>query len=410
MKNSIYLMLAIFLLTNCSVNKSENDEDRLIINNDETELSNRTLILDQVLEVDTTSENGFRSKKVNFDLKLENELSSPVLNGTTLQANMISIDEGNSRWLISYNVQGATYLGGVDVAQVTGNGKNINLRSNVGFLDSDVNAVITSDNFMYAALSTSNIDITDDGERSVIQRITMSGFSIVEETSETNSVPSFAGTSVFVDDDVVLITSGNTGGVSIFNEDLNELGYVEIQDARWVQSDNENIYVLAGDSDGDNQGSIIIIDKINFQIINTYPFEGAYTPESKNNFEVVNNLAIIAAGFEGVKFMDLTNGSILATINIPDASELGLPESVVTTNSVSVDDDKIFISNGEAGVYVAESDIEIENIVDDSFEITMLGKIQFGDLESVNHVTYRNKLLLVAAGIGGVKVVSLTDK
>jgi len=38
-------------------------------------------------------------------------------------------------------------------------------------------------------------------------------------------------------------------------------------------------------------------------------------------------------------------------------------------------------------------------------DITVLGKLRFDDLQSANHVAYKNKYLLVAAGLGGVKVV-----
>ena len=37
----------------------------------------------------------------------------------------------------------------------------------------------------------------------------------------------------------------------------------------------------------------------------------------------------------------------------------------------------------------------------------MLGHLGFADLESVNHVDYENKRLLVAAGLGGLKIVRI---
>ena len=81
---------------------------------------------------------------------------------------------------------------------------------------------------------------------------------------------------------------------------------------------------------------------------------------------------------------------------------------MVVTNAVAVDGDLMFISNGEAGVYVATSELDFEDHdCDESPEITMLGQLQFGDLESVNHVEYENDYLFVAAGLGGVKVVEV---
>ena len=37
----------------------------------------------------------------------------------------------------------------------------------------------------------------------------------------------------------------------------------------------------------------------------------------------------------------------------------------------------------------------------------MLGRLVFDDLQSVNHVELDNDLLIIAAGLGGVKVVAV---
>jgi hypothetical protein len=89
---------------------------------------------------------------------------------------------------------------------------------------------------------------------------------------------------------------------------------------------------------------------------------------------------------------------------------LGLPRDVVVTNAVSAEGDLLFISNGEAGVYVAQ-------VINTTFDqdwgetrhtINVLGKLQFGPMESVNHVAYQDGLLIVASGLGGLKVVRLS--
>ena len=35
----------------------------------------------------------------------------------------------------------------------------------------------------------------------------------------------------------------------------------------------------------------------------------------------------------------------------------------------------------------------------------MMGHLRFDDMTSVNHVDYENRLLLIAAGLGGLKIV-----
>ena len=83
---------------------------------------------------------------------------------------------------------------------------------------------------------------------------------------------------------------------------------------------------------------------------------------------------------------------------------------MVVTNAVSVDDDLMFISNGEAGVYVAEASSRFDGNNCDPQNITMLGKLRFDDLQSANHVDYKSGYLYVAAGLGGVKVVRVSLK
>ena len=51
--------------------------------------------------------------------------------------------------------------------------------------------------------------------------------------------------------------------------------------------------------------------------------------------------------------MCLDDGQIVGSVPLPDPADLQLDPSVVVTNPVTVDEDLMFISNGEAGVYVA---------------------------------------------------------
>jgi len=97
---------------------------------------------------------------------------------------------------------------------------------------------------------------------------------------------------------------------------------------------------------------------------------------------------------------------------LPDNNSLGLPKSVVVTNAVAVDTAAggtlMFISNGEAGIYVARSDTPFSaDWGETPHTISIVGKLRFGNLQSVNHVTYSDGRLIVAAGTGGVKIVRL---
>ena len=138
----------------------------------------------------------------------------------------------------------------------------------------------------------------------------------------------------------------------------------------------------------------------------TFPFPGADVPESKSTVEVAGGKAFIAAGSAGVQVMCLDNGQIVGSVPRPDPEALGLSPERVVTNAVTVDEDLMFISNGEAGVYVAAGAEDFASTACDApLDLTVLGHLRFDDLESVNHVDYKYRRLVVAAGLGGVKIV-----
>ena len=78
------------------------------------------------------------------------------------------------------------------------------------------------------------------------------------------------------------------------------------------------------------------------------------------------------------------------------------------TNAVAIDQDLLFISNGEAGVYMAQGSQAFSATGAETQQtITMIGRLRFANLQSVNHVAIQNKYLIIAAGLGGLKIVQV---
>ena len=93
---------------------------------------------------------------------------------------------------------------------------------------------------------------------------------------------------------------------------------------------------------------------------------------------------------------------------VPLPTDTGPDSSVVVTNAVSADGKLVFISNGEAGVYLSQGTEKFKNSgSEESQDITLLGKLRFDDLQSVNHVAYEDDTLFVATGLGGLKIVKV---
>ena len=282
------------------------------------------------------------------------------------------------------------------------------LRSSLQFATSDVSAVFTDGSWAYAATATSDLGFTSP---SVLERIRIQSDRFqIDPGNMRIRLTSFAATSAMATNNHVYATSGNGGHVFAFDDNtLALVGQYALADARWVAWDDpgNRVVVLQG-----TPGRLAVFQENSFPggsmtLLNTYSFPGANVAEAKSAVEVAGSKAYIAAGTAGVQVMCLSTGAIIATVPIPNPASLGLDPSVVVTNAVTVDNDLMFISNGEAGVYAAAGSRSFEDTSCSPMTITVLGKLRFSNLQSVNHVVYRNDRLFIAAGVGGTKVVDV---
>jgi hypothetical protein len=142
--------------------------------------------------------------------------------------------------------------------------------------------------------------------------------------------------------------------------------------------------------------------------VGNFPFAGADIAQSKSQAELVGGKAFIAAGDSGVQVISASTGLKVGAVPRPNPDSLGLSPSVVVTNAVAIDQDLMFISNGEAGVYLAQGSQVFSSTGSETAQtITMRGKLRFGSLQSVNHVALQSGLLIIAAGLGGLKIVQV---
>ena len=147
----------------------------------------------------------------------------------------------------------------------------------------------------------------------------------------------------------VYVTTGNTGGLYTLSASALEIeSFVRLDDARWVDTDGKSFAVAQG-----TPGRITLFDQAAKSGLGTFPFKGAGIAESKSTVRVIGGKALIAAGDGGVQVMNLADGTILGSM--PRMAVPGLDPGRSVTNAVDGARRHLFISNGEAGVYVAES-------------------------------------------------------
>jgi len=417
------LLILVFGLIGCNVNNEIVDENKpddttYRISNDETKLSERLTDSDFDIVIVPVSPVAEKVDGQSISLQLIANIKTPVVDGVQTMATMASVSKGSDRVTVSYSVRGAVYKGGIDFLEVAGGSAPVRgtratpvrVRASIEFTNAKANAVYVGDSHIFIAHSSDDPLLTQDEGYSAVQIFEHSGFTI-SSNSDQAGLPGFAANSIHALDNTVYVTSGSNAGLSSFNfEDKNlskKNGYIDIPEARWVDANNERIVVLASNP-ASGIGSLYVLSVNEGTVLNKFTFEGADTPEAKNTVEIKGDLALIAAGRSGTHLIDLNTGELIANIPIPDPSKLGLSPSVVESNAASADEEYIFIANGEAGVYVAVASKNLnEYVTGDPLTVELLGSLTFDELQSANHVSYRDQRLVVAAGLGGVKVVNL---
>lgn len=352
--------------------------------------------------------NVYAKNKKNIRLKLKAYLIPPQVEGELVQATAVTVSKDARGAVISYNMRGAPRLGAVDLVTFPKRSRP-RLSSTILFSDSDINSVTADGVQVYAAVATEDPGFTGPA---VMERIRIKYDKMILDDNARVQLSSYAATSAVVTDNAVYATSGDGGHVAAFDrETLAKLGEYPLNDARWVAWDEQGGRIVVAQG---TPGTLSVFEEGVFpggsmNLINSFAFPGANIPESKSTVAVEGGKAFIAAGTDGVQIMCLDNGQILGSVPRPDPASLGLDPAVVVTNSVSVDDELLFISNGEAGVYVARASDEFEDTgCNQNIDLTLLGKLQFGEQQSVNHVAVIKNYLLIAAGTGGFKIVEVS--
>jgi len=386
-------LTSLLTLASCITNESNKN---IVVENNSEALSSRVIYTNKVIEIVDNSNNNKPTqapKKEDALLTLIAEVDPPSYEGTTLQATEVII-KGNKAY-VSYNVAGETMLGAIEVFNITKE-DNPELESSVILTDTDVNGITVHGNDLYFAGASSTL-------HAMLARMKMNAGKLTDEITIID-LPGFAGTDVDVSGNFVYATSGDNAGVSILNKsDLSLFSYHVVDDARGVDVDNDGVVVVYGTDAG-----IITFDQNSGVLQNDFPLNGATISESKSTVEVKKGKAILALGDGGTQIVCTTTGEVIDSIPVPIV--IGLDASKAITNSATAYKTALFMSNGEAGAYIALAENSFSNNNCDVENLTMLGKLQLEDEQSVNHILFRNNTLFVASGTGGLKIleVSLT--
>jgi hypothetical protein len=412
----MYRILLVIVLTGLVfVGCDDNDPPRYTINNDSGSMGHR-MNYPSGTEKDISIDGPDAPGGVN--LVLIAEVFPPVINGVSLQASSVFATDPDKA-LVSYNIQGAARYGAIDYLSDLIDGTPY-LRSSISYQSSEISSVYVETGKKPKVNKKSNWVIgvgasdMNSGDPAVMERIEL----IHDEFSNNaykHQLSGYAGTAAIGNGHQMFVASGTSGAVAAFdNDDFASEDSMDFDDARWVAyyklgTGGKQIAVLQG---GAANGTLTILDTDPISIDEEYVVPGVNVVGAKNTVEIARHRAFVAAGPEGVQILDLENGgTILGSISLAGiAVALGLDPADVQANSVTVHGHLMFIGAGGAGVFVAKCDANEFEDYESGDPITGLGRLGF-DYEnaSVNHVVYQDGRLVVAAGLGGVKLVEVQE-
>lgn len=389
----ILTLMCLLLLFSCHQDFNENDSATEVYTSDDGDRLSDT-------EVDVAIETNQLNKKTTITLTLVAEVRAPEVNGVTLQATNVTIKGENA--YISYNVKGDVAKGAADIIKLKK--KDIQkgsaeILSTVYFTDRDVHHIYPEGSEVYFALASNG-----ESDNAVIGRIKVKSNKFDVSDTKFVGLASYAATSVYAKGGELYVTTGSDGGVYEFKKkDLTQNSYFPISDARWVDRDGNDVAVLSG---GASNGVITMFDKKDMtKSTGTFNVAGVTQAQAKSTIEIVHDKLLVGANEGGVKLLKMSDGSLLG--NIAAVTVDGINRDLTVTNAADAISKYVYVSSGEAGVYVYQpsSDFSKKNV--NSYTFSELGKINLGTEISVNDIAYSKDFLIVASGIGGVKILTV---
>jgi hypothetical protein len=401
---SILIFLGLLIFAGCQKDNTEDKPDpvkiqNMVIKNDQAVLNQRLVLKNELVEMLPEYLPELKSgdavptdHSTNFTFKLRADVDAPTENGRTLMATHVAIKDQFA--FVSYNLRGEEFGGAVDVFDVTVLTQPL-IVSNATFPDADISSVDYRDGKIFIVGATSDFEEWEFESPAFFQVLSVNAQMQIQSVDTIIDIPSFSANGIKVTNDKIYITSGDTGGLIVFDREYNLLQENLMADARSVDLNSSNVYVLTG-----QPGKVNVFDVFSGNQTTQYEIGGANTPYSKSELSVNEEYIFAALNEEGVKMIK-TDGTVKQHIPRPETPEGDLDENHVT-NSVSLTHSLVFMANGQSGIAVGEIIPELDD------EVQMRGKMIFSDMQSSNFVQSRDSIVFVASGLGGLKILAIS--
>lgn len=380
-------------------------DERLVIINDPAVLDARVRYTSRPLFIQMKETPGRELapslKPRGTELTLVGEVEPPTVDGLVVQAN--DIDIRGKRALVAYNFAGDLFAGAVQVIDFK-HPDRPRLISEVLFRNADVNAVALQGSRVYVGLASSDPALKTPA---LMEELKLAG-SGLHRTGRWVDLPSWAVTDLAAcGKHIVAAVGARSGGVALVERDRPRLhvdAYAEQEDVRGIDFGGaRSLVAVCGTRP--RMGQLHLPD---LSSKGMYEVDGYRNDAAKGTVEVHADLCYLGAG-EGGFQVRRPDGELLAALRQSDFSNLR-PDLMVT-NAVSVHGHLAFVAAGALGVQVVDVSgaKRLAHGGDDGRggALRVLGELGFEDGMSSNMVKSKNHVLVVAAGLGGVKLVKM---
>jgi hypothetical protein len=403
----IFCITMLLIVTGCkksdeqAIRKSSDNigSKGMLINNNLNSLNERISFTDNTpayIFGDTTKKVMKDGKGVtsSVTIQLIAALYPPEYKGEVLQASHVRIVDHYA--YVTYNTQGPRYLGGVDIVDISSPNAP-ELVSSVIFINEETNKGkdVSSVDVKFSPSAKTILWITGADETrdsAFAEKYELNSSNQFESGQSVNfSLKGFVGTDVRFYNEKVYVTSATGGGLTILDNQMKEVSFMNIENARSVDV-NKDFEIALGGNPGHlyNPG---IWDK---------EIGGSSDPGAKSILRLYNKFALVALGEAGLKCYDVsssTPSAVISALPAPSIPEGGSPMDYVT-NGVSVSDNGwVYVANGAGGLDIAK--------IDAGGQLTWMGNVKLG--ASVNFVEANANYVFVARGVLGLKILKVTE-
>jgi hypothetical protein len=365
-----YLTMTLCIFLGVSVLSSCENTDRVTIDNDEDSLNLRVEYFDEDVTIEPL--NPTQAKPSGIKIKLKATVSPPEVDGVTLHANHVTVDEDYA--YVTYHTKGEKYCGGVEIINIT-DMKKPEIISQAIFNDTDATIAVRSDSKIFLGEATDSEGNESFDSPAALEVITLSDGKLTADTQRLD-ISSYNANDILLIGSKVCVTSGTTGGslTIVDGDDFSVEKIIRLEGAKAIDSTEDTIIVMEG------TGAKLHLYDYEYELIKEIDLGLESNYQAKAEIDILDDRVYLSAWDAGMQVYDLNSEEIVNSV---------LVKKDGVCNAVSVEGDYAFMANATDGVYVVEITAQ---------DLEVVGSIKFKS--NANYVAVNNNKLFVATTDG----------